>query len=64
MSFAIVGGVLTVGGGLFGMGSAKRAARDAKIEKDKQQRELSRLENSRQAIINPFSGAKNLSSRA
>ena len=64
MSFAIVGGVLTVGGGLFGMGSAKRAARDAKIEKDKQQRELSRLENSRQAIINPFSGAKNLSSMA
>ena len=64
MSWAIVGGVLTVGGGLFGMSSAKRAARDAKIEKDKQQRELSRLENSRQTIINPFSGAKNLSSMA
>ena len=64
MSFAIVGGVLTVGGGFLGMGSAKRAARDAKIEKEKQQRELSRLENSRQAIINPFSGAKNLSSMA
>ena len=34
MSFAIVGGVLTVGGGFLGMGSAKRAARDAKIEKE------------------------------
>ena len=64
MSFAIVGGVLTVGSGLFGMGAAKRAARKARIEREKQQRELSRLERNRQKIINPYSGAKDLSSMA
>ena len=64
MSFAIVGGVLTVGSGLFGMGAAKSRARAAAIEKQKQQRELARLESNRQAIINPYSNAKNLSSMA
>ena len=65
MSFAIVGGaVLSIAGGLFGMGAAKRRARDAADEKRKQQRELKRLENSRQSIINPYIGTKNLSSMA
>ena len=65
MSWAIVGGsLLSIGGGLFGMGAAKRRAREAAIEKQKQQRELARLERNRQAIINPYSNAKNLSSMA
>lgn len=65
MSWVIVGGgLLSLGSGLFGMGSAKKAARRARIEREKQQRELSRLERNRQKIINPYSGAKDLSSMA
>ncbi len=64
MSFLIAGGVLTVGSGLFGMGAAKRARRRAAAEKKKQQRKLANLEKNRQAIINPYSGTKDLSSMA
>ena len=65
MSFAIVGGALiTIAGGLFSSGAAKKRARKAKIEADNQARILRGLEASRQAIINPFSGVRDLSSMA
>ena len=64
MSFLIAGGVLTVASGLFGMGSAKRARRAAAAEKKKQEAKLNHLEKNRQAIINPFSRTKDLSSMA
>jgi hypothetical protein len=64
MSFLIAGGALTVASGLFGMGSAKRARRAAAAEKKKQEAKLNHLEKNRQAIINPFSGTKDLSSMA
>jgi len=65
MSFLIAGGaVLSVAGGLFGMGSAKKARRAAAAEKRKQEAKLDNLEKNRQAVINPFSGTKDLSSMA
>ena len=65
MSFLIAGGaVASIAGGLFGMGSAKRARRAAAAEKRKQEAKLNHLEKNRQAIINPFSGTKDLSSMA
>ena len=64
MSFLIAGGALTVASGLFGMGSAKKARRAAAAEKRKQEAKLDNLEKNRQAVINPFSGTKDLSSMA
>ena len=64
MSFLIAGGALTVASSLFGMGSAKKARRAAAAEKKKQEAKLNHLEKNRQAIINPFSGTKDLSSMA
>ena len=65
MSFLIAGGaVASIAGGLFGMGSAKRARRAAAAEKKKQEAKLNHLEKNRQAIINPSSGTKDLSSMA
>ena len=64
MSFLIAGGALTVASSLFGMGSAKKARRAAAAEKRKQEAKLASLEKNRQAIINPFSGTKDLSSMA
>ena len=64
MSFLIAGGALTVASGLFGMGSAKKARRAAAAEKRKQEAKLASLEKNRQAVINPFSGTKDLSSMA
>ena len=45
---------MTVGGGLFANKKAKKAAANARAEKIKMQAELSRLENSRQDIVNPL----------
>jgi hypothetical protein len=64
MSFLIAGGALTVASSLFGMGSAKKARRAAAAEKRKQEAKLASLEKNRQAVINPFSGTKDLSSMA
>ncbi len=64
MSFLIAGGALTVAGGLFGMGSAKRARRAAAAEKKKQEAKLANLEKNRQAVVNPYSGVTDLSSMA
>ena len=65
MSFLIAGGAaLSVVGGLFGMGSAKRARRRAAAEKKKQEVKLANLERNRQSIVNPYSGTTDLSSMA
>lgn len=51
-------------GGLIGGGQAKKRARAAAREKQALGIELNRLENSRQAITNPYAGYTNLSSIA
>jgi hypothetical protein len=51
-------------GGLIGGGQAKKRAREAAKEKQALGIELNRLENSRQAITNPYAGFTNLSSLA
>lgn len=61
---AIGGAVLNVVGGIFGAGAAKKRERAARREKAKLQRKLNYLENNRQDIINPASGATNLSGLA
>ncbi len=57
---AISGGVQILGG-LFGANAASKAARRAAQEKDRLQKELNSLEASRQAIINPYEGVKDIS---
>ena len=65
MSFLIAGGAaLTIAGGLFGSGKARRAKRVAAAEKKKQEIKLAKLEKNRQAVINPYSGTTNLSGLA
>jgi len=61
---AIGGAVLNVVGGIFGAGAAKKRERAARREKARLQRRLGYLENNRQDIINPASGATNLSGLA
>jgi len=50
--------------GIIGMGASKKAARQAAQEKAKLQKQLNSLENSRQAIINPYEGFKDISGLA
>ena len=61
---ALISGVGKVIGGLFGAGRARRAARRAAAEKKRLKGELKSLEKNRQAIINPYSNTKDLSSLA
>ncbi len=61
---AIIGGALSAIGGIFGASSAKRRRRAAAREKRALNAKITNLENSRQAIINPYAGAKDLSSLA
>ncbi len=61
---AIIGGVASLAGGLFGSNSAAKAARRAARQAAKLQAKLSRLENTRQQIINPYEGVTDLSSLA
>lgn len=51
-------------GGIFGSSSAKRAARAAARKKARLEAQLRAAENSRQAIINPYSGIKSVSGMA
>ena len=51
-------------GGIMGMGSADRAAEAARREKNRLQAELNSLENSRQAIINPYETTRDISGLA
>ena len=59
---AIIGGVASIAGGLFGSSAAKRRAREAAREKRRLQKKLTELEDNRQEIINPYEGVQDLSS--
>jgi hypothetical protein len=62
----VVAGCISAGGsiisGIVGMGAASSASRKAARERERLQAQLTSLENSRQAIINPYEGFKDLSS--
>ncbi len=59
---AIIGGVLSLAGGIFGSSSAKREARRRQREAGRLQSKLNRLEANRQQIINPYDNVTDLSS--
>ncbi len=59
---AVIGGVASLAGGIFGSSSARRAARRARRQARKLQAKLAQLEANRQEIINPYEGVKDLSS--
>ena len=61
---AIIGGALSVAGGLFGSSAAKIRERAAARERARLQSKLNTLESNRQAIINPYEGVTNLSDLA
>ena len=61
---AIIGGAANLFGSLLGAGSANSRAKRAAREKRRLEAELTELENSRQAIINPYAGVSDLSSIA
>lgn len=59
----IMGGAKILGG-LFGASAAKKREAAARREKQRLTRQLNSLENSRQAVINPYDNVKDLSSMA
>lgn len=59
---AIIGGVASIAGGLFGSSAAKRRERAAAKERRRLQKKLTELEDNRQDIINPYEGVQDLSS--
>jgi len=59
---AIIGGVASLAGGIFGSRKARRAAKRARREAAKLERKLTELEKNRQEIINPYEGVQDLSS--
>ena len=61
---ALISGGVQLLSGLFGAGAAKRKEQAAARERQRLERKLTNLENSRQEIINPFAGATDLSSLA
>ena len=61
---ALIGGAVTLIGGLFGGGAAKRRERKALAERRRLEGKLESLEKSRQAIINPYEGVRDISSMA
>jgi hypothetical protein len=61
---ALIGGAVSLIGGLFGGGAAKRRQRKAMAEKRRLEGKLDSLEKSRQAIINPYEGVKDISGMA
>ena len=64
MAGAGISAVATIAGGIFGARSAKKARRRAEAEARARAAELAQLERSRQAIINPYEGVKDISSLA
>lgn len=59
-----IGAAASITSGLIGMGNANRARRAAARAAKAKAKELNRLEKSRQAIINPYAGVKDISSMA
>jgi len=65
MSFLLAGSAaMSIAGGLFGSGKAKRAARRAAKQAKALKAKLNHLENNRQAIINPYDNVTNLAGLA
>jgi len=63
MSYVAIGGAaVSIVGGIFGSSEANSQARAAAAEKARLGAELNRLENSRQAITNPWATTKDMSS--
>lgn len=60
----VIGAAGSIASGLIGMGAAKKRERSASQDKARLGAELSALENSRQAIINPYETTKDMSSLA
>ena len=60
----IISGGLSVVSGIFGFGAAKKRRRAAAREKRALNAKLTSLENSRQSVINPYEGTKDLSALA
>lgn len=58
---AIIGGGLSIVGGLFSASAAKKRARAAANERKRLTNKLNNLEKNRQAIINPYEGVVDLS---
>lgn len=59
---AIIGGAMSIAGGLFGASAAKKRARKAARERRNLTNKLNTLEKNRQEIINPYEGIEDLSS--
>jgi len=59
---AIIGGVASIAGGIFGSRAAKKAARRAARQARRLEKKLAKLEQNRQAIIDPYSNVTDLSS--
>ena len=59
-----IGAVGSIASGIFGSSAAKRREREAAKQAAALKLELTKLENSRQAIINPYANAKDLSTMA
>jgi len=59
---AIIGGALSIVGGIFGASAAKKRAKEAADERRRLKGKLNSLEKNRQAIINPYAGIVDLSS--
>lgn len=59
---AIIGGVGSIVGGIFGASSAKKRERAARKERIRLQKKLKNLEDNRQEIINPYAGVTDLTS--
>ena len=64
LAVGIAAGALSLFGGFSKRAAMRRAQRRAAADKRKAQAQLTALENSRQAIINPYANAKDLSSLA
>ena len=59
---AVVGGVASIAGGIFGSSAAKKEKRRAEAEKRRLTKKLQTLEANRQEIINPYADVTSLSS--
>ena len=62
VAVGVIGAVGNIAGGIFGRRAAKRAARAAAKRRAKLQAKMAQLEASRQEIINPYEGVKDLTS--
>ena len=60
----IIGGAGSIIGGMFGASSAKKAAREAAMQKKRLEAKLKNLEDNRQPVINPYEGVESVAGLA